>query len=266
MIHALVHYSGSDTADLCSLRLIAHGGAPISPVLLQRAVATFDCSFTQAYGLTESSSFAAVLPREEELLDDERIRAAGRAAMGVDLVVRHPDGTVCAPGEIGEITGRGPNFTQGYWQRPEQTAETLRAGWFWTGDLAYADEEDYLYIVDRVKDMIISGGENVYSAEVEAVIAAHPAVQEAAIIGVPDERWGERVHAVVVVKAGQALDVADLRAFCRTRIADYKCPRSVETVEALPKSGAGKILKRELRAQHRAEPGSKGQTYDEARN
>src|SRR5690606_9513558 len=123
---------------------------------------------------TEASSFAGVLPHEEDLLDDKRIGSAGQAAMGVELVVRRPDGSPCAVGEVGEITGRGPNFTQGYWQQPEQTARVLRDGWFWTGDLAYADEGGYLYIVDRAKDMIISGGENIYSAEVEAVVATHP--------------------------------------------------------------------------------------------
>jgi long-chain acyl-CoA synthetase len=191
-----------------------------------------------------------VLPREERLLEDRRARSAGRAVMGVELVVRRPDGTPCAPGEVGEVTGRGPNFTRGYWNRPEETARALRDGWFWTGDLAQMDEEGYVYIVDRARDMIISGGENVYSVEVEEAIAAHPAVLEAAVIGVPDEAWGERVHAVVVPRPGQAVDQAGLRAFCRERIAGYKCPRSVDFVEALPKSGPGKVLKRELRARY----------------
>ena len=210
-------------------------------------MATFGCSFTQAYGLTEASSFAGVLPNEERLLDRERGRAVGSRGNG-----RGARGTAsgwhpCATGEVGEITARGPNFTTGYWQRPQQTADALRDGWFWTGDLAYADAQGYLYIVDRAKDMIISGGENVYSAEVEAVAATHPAVQEVAIIGVTDERWGERVHAVAVVKPDHELDADELRAFCRERLADYKCPRSLEIVDALPKSGAGKVLKHRLR-------------------
>ena len=253
MIGMIVDHPAVETADLRSLRLVIHGGAPISGALLGRAVETLGCSFTQAYGLTEASSHLAALPREETLLGDRRARSAGRAVMGVELVVRRPDGAPCAPGEVGEVTGRGPNFTRGYWNRPEETARALRDGWFWTGDLAHMDEEGYVYIVDRAKDMIISGGENVYSVEVEEAISAHPAVLEAAVIGVPDETWGERVHAVVVPRPGQALDEAGLRAFCRERIAGYKCPRSVEFVDVLPKSGPGKVLKRELRARHWAD-------------
>ncbi|MGH2352784.1 MAG: class I adenylate-forming enzyme family protein, partial [Chloroflexota bacterium] len=250
MINAVVHHPQVAEADLRSLRLILHGGAPIAAELLRRAVTTLGCSFTQAYGLTETSSLAAMLPREERLLDDGRSRSAGRAVMGLELAVRRPDGAECPPGEVGEVTARGPNVTSGYWNQPEQTAEALRDGWLWTGDLGRADHEGYLYLVDRRKDVIISGGENVYSVEVEAAVCAHPAVQEAAVIGVPDETWGERVHAVVVVRPGHTLDVAGLLAFCKERIAGYKCPRSMEVLAALPKSGAGKVLKRELRAQH----------------
>lgn len=251
MVHALVNHPRTATTDLRSLRLVAHGGAPISTELLRQAHAMLGCSFTQAYGLTESSSLASVLPREEYLPDDFRLRSVGQAVMGVELVVRRPDGTICEPGEVGEITGRGPNFTPGYWGKPQQTAEALRDGWFWTGDLGYMDPESYLYIVDRIRDMVISGGENVYSVEVEAAVRAHPAVLEAAVIGIPDETWGERVHAVVVKRPGHDLDAETLRAFCKERIAGYKCPRSVEFRETLPKSGAGKVLKRELRALYR---------------
>ena len=250
MIGMLVQHPAASTADLRSLRLIIHGGSPIGSELLRRAVETLRCSFAQAYGLTEASSHLAVLPREEMLLEDRRSRSAGRAVMGVELLVRRPDGTPCAPGEVGEVTGRGPNFTKGYWNKPRETAAALHDGWFWTGDLAYLDEEGYVYLVDRAKDMLISGGENVYSVEVEEAISAHPAVLEAAVIGVPDETWGERVHAVVVTRPGQTLDEAGLRAFCKERIAGYKCPRSVEFVDVLPKSGPGKVLKRELRARH----------------
>lgn len=248
MLAALVEHPALADVDVSSLRLILHGGAPISSDLLRRAVAAFKCSFTQAYGLTESSALAAMLPHEEDLLDDPRIRSAGRAVMGVRLAVRRPDGSLCDPGEVGEITGCGPNFTLGYWNRPEQTGAAIRDGWLWTGDLAAMDAAGYLYIVDRKKDVIISGGENVYSVEVEEAVCAHPAVAEAAVIGVPDTRWGERVHAVVVVRPGHHVDAADLRAFCRQRIAGYKCPRSIDAVPAMPKSGAGKVLKRRLRA------------------
>ena len=250
MISMLLQHPAITTADLRSLRLVIHGGAPITAELLRRAVASLGCSFAQAYGLTEGSSHIAWLPREESLLDDRRSRSAGRPVMGVELVVRRPDGTACAPGEIGEVTGRGPNFTSGYWNQPEETARALRDGWFWTGDLAHMDEDGYVYIVDRAKDMIITGGENVYSTEVEDALAQHPAVLEAAVIGIPDPHWGERVHAVVVLEPGQVVDGADLSDFCRQHIAGYKIPRSVEFVDALPKSGPGKVLKRALRAHH----------------
>jgi long-chain acyl-CoA synthetase len=250
MLAALIEHPAAATTDLRSLRLVLHGGAPIAIALLRRAVATLGCSFIQAYGLTEGSSHIALLPREERLLDDDRARSVGQAAMGVELVVRRPDGTACPPGEVGEVTARGPNITHGYWGKPAETAAALRDGWFWTGDLAYLDAAGYVFLVDRARDMIITGGENVYSAEVEAALCAHPAVRAAAVIGLPDATWGERVHAVIVPRSGAAVDVAALGAFCHERLAGYKCPRSVEVVDRLPLSGAGKVLKRELRARH----------------
>jgi long-chain acyl-CoA synthetase len=237
-----------DDLDLTALRLIAHGGAPIDVDLLRRAARALGCSFTQAYGLTESSSLVSALQAEEGLLDEPCIRSAGRAVMGVEVVIRRSDGTACLPGEIGEITARGPNFTRGYWNQPSETAAAIRDGWFWTGDLGHMDRAGFLYLVDRAADRIISGGENVYPAEVEAVLAAHPAVLEAAVFGVPDATWGERVHATVVPTPGQTLDIDDLASFCRERLANFKRPRGVDVVSALPRSGAGKVLKRELRA------------------
>jgi long-chain acyl-CoA synthetase len=170
--------------------------------------------------------------------------------IGVQVEIRREDGTRAAPGEVGEIWARGPNIMVGYLNRPEETAAALDAeGWYHSGDAAWADEQGYVFIVDRVKDMIISGGGNVYSAEVENVLYTHPDVLEAAVIGVPDDSWGERVHAVVVPRPGTEPAVEDLVAHCRTRLGGFKVPRSVDfRAEALPKSGAGKILKRELRA------------------
>jgi long-chain acyl-CoA synthetase len=153
-------------------------------------------------------------------------------------------------GEVGEVLARGANMLVGYWNRPEETAEALRGGWYHSGDLATLDEDGYLYIVDRKKDMIVTGGENVYSVEVEDALAAHPAVLECAVIGVPDEHWGEAVHAIVALKPGQAATADELMTHCHARIANYKCPKSIAFVEALPKSGAGKVLKRELREPH----------------
>ena len=252
MIHALINHPEVETSDLGSLRLILHGGAPINTTLLRQAVDKLGCSFTQAYGLTEGSSHIALLPHEERLLDSGRIRSVGRAAMGVEIEVRRPDGSACAAGEVGEITARGPNMTHGYWNRPEETAASTDNGWFHTGDLGYLDGEGYIYLVDRIKDMVISGGENVYCIEVEETLSAHPALRAAAVIGVPDQVWGERVHAVVVTHPGQQIEADELRSFCRERMAGYKCPRSIEVVDALPLSGAGKVLKRVLRQRHQA--------------
>jgi long-chain acyl-CoA synthetase len=250
MINAVVNDARAAVTDFGSMRIIAHGGAPIAEDLLQRAFSTFQCSFAQVYGMTEAAPLLTVLPDEETLVGDPRLRSAGREGVGCEVTVRRPDGSLCEPGEIGEIVARGPNFMLGYWNKPQETAQALRDGWYWSGDGGYMDEEGYVYIVDRLKDMIVSGGENVYSIEVENALCSHPAILEAAVIGVPDEQWGERVHAVVVLRPGQDAPEAELQEHCRALIAGYKIPRSVEFTDALPKSGAGKILKRELRDKH----------------
>ena len=247
MITALVHHPAATTADFRHQRLVLHGGAAMPADLLRRAVDVMRCSFTQAYGMTESSALATMLHAEETLLDSKWVRTAGQSVMGIDLSVRRPDGTECVAGEVGEIALRGPTIMRGYWHRPEETAACMRDGWFRTGDVGSIDGEGYLTIIDRVRDMIKSGSEQVYSGEVEAVVCDHPAVLEAAVIGLPDETWGERVHAVVVTRPDHTLALDELRSFCKTRLAGYKCPRSLEIVESLPKSGAGKVLKRELR-------------------
>jgi len=174
-------------------------------------------------------------------------RSVGRGGLGVNVKIVDPQGQEVARGTVGEIIVRGPNIMQGYWNKPEETARALRDGWLFTGDGAYMDEQGYLFIVDRLKDMIVSGGENVYSAEVENVLARHPAVALCAVIGVPHEQWGEAVHAVVVRKPGAQVDAEQLRRYCREFIAPYKCPKTVEFRDELPLSVAGKVLKRELR-------------------
>ncbi len=180
--------------------------------------------------------------------DAGRLRSAGRAIPCIELKIVDTDDQEVPRGTVGEIVARGPNVMRGYWQMPEQSAQTLRGGWLHTGDAAWMDAEGFIYISDRLKDMIISGGENVYSTEVEQALYLHPAVAQCAVIGVPDERWGERVHAVVVPKPGAECDAQALIAHCRTLIADFKCPRSIDfRDEPLPLSGAGKILKTELR-------------------
>jgi long-chain acyl-CoA synthetase len=250
MLTAINNHPGVSAADLSSMRLVLHGAAPIATELLRQSIATFGCSFAQGYGMTEAAPLLTVLAEEETLVDDVRLRSAGREIAGVEVTVRRPDGSVCAAGEVGEVVARGPNFMRGYWNKPDETTAAMRGGWYWSGDLGYLDEDGYLFLVDRAKDMVISGGENVYSIEVEDALMAHRAVLECAVIGVPDEKWGERVHAVVVRVPGQDVEPADLVAFCKERIAGFKVPRSVEFMDTLPRSGAGKVLKRDLRDSH----------------
>jgi long-chain acyl-CoA synthetase len=233
-----------------SLRSLSHGGSPIATEVVRRARAAFPSTeLVHAYGTTETAPLATLLRHEETCIESDVARSCGQAVAGVDVRVFGPDGHAMPPGEIGEVVVRGPNVMQGYWNKPEQTAEVLRNGWYYTGDLGYMNDQGYIFLVDRAKDMIISGGENVYSTEVEEALYQHPAVLEAAVFGVPDEQWGEAVHAVVVPRAGQEVDAATLIAFCHKHIAGYKVPKQVDLRrDPLPKSGPGKVLKRELRA------------------
>jgi long-chain acyl-CoA synthetase len=234
-----------------SLRACGHGGSPIATEIVRRAHAALpSAELIEIYGATELSPLAAALRNEEKLADDERGRSCGQPVPGVEIVILDTRGRECAPGEVGEVTVRGPNVMQGYWNKPEQSAEVLVDGRYRTGDLGNMDDAGYLYLVDRSKDMIVSGGENVYSTEVEEILYQHPGVLEAAVFGIPDEKWGEAVHAVVVPREGfAALDPAELVTLCREHIAGYKVPKSIELrSEPLPKSGPGKVLKRELRA------------------
>ncbi|OYD61427.1 class I adenylate-forming enzyme family protein [Rhodococcus sp. OK302] len=236
--------------DLSALRLVVHGGAPISPTLLDRAIARLGCSFTQSYGMTEAGPILSFLPNEDRLLGSEVLRSAGRPVIGVEVRVVRPDGTDCEIGEIGEIVGRGPNFAVGYWRQPEVTRQRFRDGWYWSGDLAYRDESFYLYIVGRAGEAIISGGENVYAAEVEAALTKHLDVVEASVFAVPSAHWGEQVHAAVVLRGEADMTEADLDRHCRDLIAGYKTPRSYEFHAQLPRTGPGKIDKLALRRPH----------------
>ena len=217
---------------------------------MRRAHAAFPrAELIHLYGATETAPLATALRHEERLIDGDLARSCGRAVAGVDVRVVDHGGREVPPGEIGEVVVRGPNVMPGYWNKPEQTAAALRDGWYHSGDLGYMNAQGYLFLVDRAKDMIISGGENVYSTEVEEVLYQHPAVLEAAVFGVPDAKWGEAVHAVVVPRPGHAVDAAALIAFCREHIAGYKVPKQIDLRgDPLPKSGPGKVLKRELRA------------------
>jgi long-chain acyl-CoA synthetase len=256
MVNMVVNHPDVDRYDLSCLRMIVYGASPMPEAVLRSAMETFACEWAQGYGMTEAAPLVTLLTPEGHRrgLADERpfaarLRSAGRAVVGVEVEVHRADGSRADVDEPGEVWVRGPNVMTGYWRREAETAAALDMdGWYHSGDAGYLDADGYLFIVDRVKDMIISGGENVYSAEVENAICDHPAVLECAVFGVPDDAWGERVHAVVVPKPGRTIDEASLLEHCHTRLAGYKCPRSTEIrEEPLPKSGAGKILKRDLR-------------------
>jgi acyl-CoA synthetase (AMP-forming)/AMP-acid ligase II len=253
MIQLLADAPGLDHADLSSLRNILYGASPISEAVLERAAKRFPAAgFTQAYGMTELSPVTTVLTPAEHAVDRLR-RSAGRAAPHAEVRIVDADDREVPRGTVGEVVARGGHVMTGYWNRPQETAAALRDGWMHTGDGAYMDQQGYVFIVDRIKDMIISGGENVYSAEVENALAKHPAVAACAVIGVPDPEWGERVHAVVVLLPGRQTTAAELREHTRSLVAAYKAPRTVDFADALPMSGAGKILKRELRARYWAD-------------
>jgi acyl-CoA synthetase (AMP-forming)/AMP-acid ligase II len=250
MIQMLVDDPGIADSDLSSLVHLVYGASPISEAVLERARKVFPAAgFTQAYGMTELSPCATLLTPADH--DNPTLRrSAGRAAPHVEVRIVDPDDNEVPRGEVGEVIVRGDNVMLGYWNRPQDTAAAVRDGWMHTGDGGRMDENGYVFIVDRIKDMIITGGENVYSAEVENALAGHPAVAACAVIGVPDPDWGERVHAVVVLLPGQQATADEIRTHCKTLIAGYKAPRSVDFVDALPMSGAGKILKRVLRKRY----------------
>ena len=234
-----------------SLRLMAHGGSPVATEVLRRTHSAFpSAQLAEVYGATELSPLATVLVGEEVLLDSPRARSCGRPMVGNAVRILNIDGQDVARGQVGEVVVRGPNVMQGYWNKPEQTEAVLKDSGYWTGDLGYMDEDGYVYLVDRSKDMIVSGGENVYCTEVEEVLYQHPAVLEAAAFGVPDDKWGEAVWAVVVPRAEHGnVDPAEIIAFCKQQIAGYKVPKGIDIqLDPLPKSGPGKVLKRELRA------------------
>jgi long-chain acyl-CoA synthetase len=256
MINFLIHHPDVGKRDLSSLRHIAYGGAPMPAELARQAMQTLTCAFRHLYGLTESAPLLTFLPPEEHVADGppERVRrllSCGRAVIGVRVRVVDEQGNDAPPGAVGEIIAKGPNIMVGYWNKPQETSDALRDGWLYTGDLATVDEEGYIYIVDRKKDMIITGGENVFSTEVENVLYTHPAVLEAAVVGVPDATWGETIKAIIVLKPDMQATAEDIVEYCRSRMGHFKVPRSVDFYEgALPKSGSGKILKRELREKY----------------
>ena len=260
MLQSLLDAPGFDPARVQGLARIAFGAAPMPPDLLDRALAAWgEAEFFQAYGLTETAGAVCInLPANHraEARAKGLVASVGRAGLGAEIRIVDEHGVDLPRGRVGEIVVRGPMVMRGYWNQPDATAQALRDGWFHTGDGGRIDEAGYLFIADRLKDMVISGGENVYPAEVEGALRSHGAVADAAVIGVPDARWGEAVHAVVVLRAEQS-DTSALRealtAHCRERLAGYKCPRSFSFTDALPLSAAGKVLKAQLRASLRPE-------------
>ena len=247
LIQAIISHPAAATADLSRLRTILYGAAPIAPDLLDRARQLFRCGFVHMYGLTENLGGATYLSDDMHRPELGKLRSTGRAHDGLELRIVDPDGNAVAPGVVGEILLRSPWNMRGYWRNPAATAEALRDGWLRTGDAGYVDSDGYLYIHDRVKDMIVTGGENVYPAEVEHALFGHPAIAEVAVIGVPDDRWGEAVKALIVLKPGVTLDRESILSFARARIAGYKLPKSIDVVTQLPRNASGKLLRRVLR-------------------
>jgi long-chain acyl-CoA synthetase len=256
-LSALLSHPDLEKFELKSLNRIYYAASPMPVELLRRGLEVFGPIFAQGYGQTESGPQICTLPKEaHQVLDkpaeEQKVLAScGQPSLGVHVRVVDKDNRDVGPGTVGEILAQSNSIMTEYWKKPKETAETIVDGWLHTGDLAYYDEKGFIYIVDRKKDMIVSGGENVYSREVEDVLYKHPAVAEAAVIGVPDPKWVERVHAVIALKAGTRATEKELITFCKEHIASYKAPKSVEFVDSLPKNPQGKILKKEIRAKYR---------------
>jgi acyl-CoA synthetase (AMP-forming)/AMP-acid ligase II len=258
MLNLMVNYPEVGKYDYSSLRVLLSGGAPIAPEVVRKIVETFKCDYIQTYGMTETSPYLTLSLLKEHLKklnETEQLRfksKTGREFIGVELKVVNDRGEEVNKDEkeVGEIIVRGDIVSKGYWKLPEETAKAIKNGWLYTGDMAVIDEEGYVTIVDRKKDMILTGGENVYSTEVENVLYMHPSILECAVVGVPDEKWGEAVKGVVVLKQGKSASEQDIIRFCKDRIAHYKAPKSIDFIEALPRTGSGKIQKKGLRDQY----------------
>jgi long-chain acyl-CoA synthetase len=250
MIGMMLDHPEFRAERLASLRQLTYGASPMPGALLERLLELLpQVEILQGYGMTESSAVLTALGPDEHRAGGPRLRSAGRPLPGVVLSIQDPNGNILPPGETGEVCARAGNFMREYWKKPEATADAFRGGWYHSGDAGYLDDDGYLYLVDRVKDMIVTGGENVYSVEVENALASHPAVVQVAVIGVPSDKWGEAVHAIVVPREGADVSADELIEHAREYIAGYKVPKSIEfRAEPLPLSGAMKVLKRDLRA------------------
>jgi acyl-CoA synthetase (AMP-forming)/AMP-acid ligase II len=255
MLNLMVNHPDVRKFDYSSLRVLLSGGAPIAPEVVRRIVETFKCDYIQTYGMTETSPYLTLSILKEhlkKLSDEDQLRfksKTGREFIGVELKVVNEQGKEIKKDEreVGEIIVKGDIVTKGYWKLPEETKKSIKDGWLYTGDMAVIDEEGYVTIVDRKKDMILTGGENVYSTEVENVLYMHPAILECAVVGIPDPKWGEAVKGFVVLRPGQKVTEQEIILFCKERIAHYKAPKSIDFIEALPRTGSGKIHKKSLR-------------------
>jgi fatty-acyl-CoA synthase len=248
MIYAWLDFPDLANYDIGALRTIDYGAAPMSEVRLHEALRTFGYIFIHAYGMTETSSHASLLGKMEQTIAPGSV---GRGLIHSEIRIVDNNGAPCAPGEIGEIVIRGPHVMSRYWRRPEATAETLVDGWLHSGDLGRTDANGYVYVVDRKRDMIISGGVNLYPRDIEEVIAAHPGVGEVAVFGIPDEKWGESIAACIVLRKGATATADDIVRFAGERIARFKIPKLIEFVSELPKNPSGKVLKRVLQDRHK---------------
>jgi acyl-CoA synthetase (AMP-forming)/AMP-acid ligase II len=248
VIQMILDHPDAKTTDFSSVRLTMYAGSPINAELLKRALLEMKCNFMQFYGATESLGAITILrPEQHDLVNDKKLKSCGTVLPLMEIKIVDNSGNEVPDGQIGEFLVRSPTIFSGYRNQPEATSAVLANGWYHTGDAGYRDTDDLLYIVDRVKDMIVSGGENVYSAEVEQAIQKHPSVALSAVIGTPDEKWGERVVAVIVLKTGAQATAEEIILHCRSLIAGYKIPKEIRFADSLPVSPAGKILKRLLR-------------------
>ena len=255
MISTMLQVEDVDAYDLSSLRLLTYTASPMPVELLKKTIKRFKCQFMQFYGQTETGPLTTVLRPEDHVLEGSEIRlarlaSAGRTVLNYEAGIVDPQGKDVPVGEVGELIVRSESMTVGYWRLPEETAKTIKDGWLYTGDFGRLDDEGYVYIIDRKNDMIISGGKNIYPREIEEVLYKHDAVLEAAVIGVPDDHWGESVRALVVLKPGKKANEDDIISFCKQNLASYKKPRWVEFRDELPKNPTGKILKRVIRDEY----------------
>lgn len=251
MIMAILKLPDIDQRDFSQLQTIFYGASPISETVLRRAIEVFQCEFVQMYGMTETSGTVVNLTPDDHRRalagKPDLLRSCGRPSVGVDIRIMDPEGKAVATGEVGEIWVKSDTNMLHYYNLPDATADNLNEGWIHTGDAGYLDEEGYLYLKDRIKDMVVSGGENIYPVEVENALAKHAAVADVAVIGVPDDKYGEALLAFVVTKPGMSLDVDEMVEFCRDKIAGYKIPRQLQVIDELPRNPSGKILKKILR-------------------